>query len=636
MIWKNLYASWFDRPFQCWSNATIAPDLTKFFMKTPLRPAALPSAAALPAPPRQDAVRSRLRAAWFGVRASGLRLARGARNLGDRQGRSRRRPAGAAKEGWPLLAGVSRTPLWTSGDAHNGAEWLLTAGKVQNLRVAARRLHGLVIPRGAVFSFWRALGRPTRARGYAAGRELREGCMVASVGGGLCQLSNALYAAALEAGMQVVERHAHSKIIPGSLAERGLDATVFWNYIDLRFRAPVDCRLEVTLSASHLEVRLRSRQALPVSAPARPSLLLKTAAAETAHDCIACSQQDCVDYIAPRHHAARTAWLLDEVWPEFDRWLAVHARPGDLVALPLDGRRRARPAYAWSVADCSGVQVVEHAALAAARGLATRLLSAQGAVRQGALLRLDAALAQACARSLAPAVDHVVVSLNLLPHLWRRGVLAGRRVSVLLNRSPLGLLHAQLDRARALHPQSPTLGDFRADAALVEAEEAALHGATTLITPHRAVAQFARARYAATVEQLEWQAAPPARAPGRGGSVLFPASALGRKGAYELREACRELRLPVRVLGQATEEAAFWRGVETRAVDRRALWSDVACVALPAFVEHRPRLLLQAQARGLPVVCSSECGLPADLPGLYQVRAGVLPELVAALARAAA
>ena len=63
--------------------------------------------------------------------------------------------------------------------------------------------------------------------GFVAGRELREGCMVSSIGGGLCQLSNALYAAALEAGCEIVERHAHSKVVPGSLAERGLDATVF-------------------------------------------------------------------------------------------------------------------------------------------------------------------------------------------------------------------------------------------------------------------------------------------------------------------------------------------------------------------------------------------------------------------------
>jgi hypothetical protein len=204
---------------------------------------------------------------------------------------------------------------------------------------------------------------------------------------------------------------------------------------------------------------------------------------------------------------------------------------------------------------------------------------------------------------------------------------------VLLNRSPLAMLHGQLDRACALHPDSATLGDFRADAALVEAEEAALHAATAMVTPHCAVAHFARGRYAARVEELQWRS-PPQATVARGGGVLFPASALGRKGAYELREACRELALPLRVLGRAQEQEAFWRGIEASAVGTDDMWGDVACVALPAFVEHRPRLLLQARARGLPVVCSNDCGLPDDLAGVTVVRAGALPELIGALARA--
>lgn len=586
--------------------------------------------------PLRGAVDSRLRRAWFGLRATRLRLLRGMRNLGE-AGATAPRRAPAAQADWPVTAGVSRTPLWTGG----GAEWKLTAGKVQNLRVAARRLDGVVIPAGAVFSFWRALGRPTPRRGYVAGRELREGCMVASVGGGLCQLSNALYAAALEAGMQIVERHAHSRIVPGSLAERGLDATVFWNYIDLRFRAPAGCRLEVNLSAGHLEVRLRTRESRSVSAPAFRVVSGRAVVEggrsrqeEAAHDCIACANQDCAEYIASRHHAARTAWLLDEMWPEFNQWLAGNARAGDLIALPLDGARRGRAAYAWDVRSHPQLQVIEHPLLAVARGLTTRFLGPQGAARQRGLLRLDAALARAGARDLVPEADHAVVSLNLLVHLWPTGMLAGRRLTVLLNRSPLAMLHAQLDRARSLHPQSATLGDFRADEELVAAEEAALRAADVLVTPHCAVAQFARRRYGARIEQPQWLAPSPSPAHAmRGGGVLFPASALGRKGAYELREACRRLKLPLRVLGRAQEDAAFWQGMDARMVDGRDMWCDVACVALPAFVEHRPRLLLQARARGLPVVCSTECGLPEDWAGVTAVNAGAVPELMGALLR---
>src|SRR5262245_12150177 len=102
-----------------------------------------------------------------------------------------RPPAGARAERWRSapVAGQSVTALWTGTTP---AELRLTAGKVENLRVAARRLDGLELEPGAVFSFWRHLGQPARWKGYVEGRELREGCVVPSIAGGLCQLSNAL------------------------------------------------------------------------------------------------------------------------------------------------------------------------------------------------------------------------------------------------------------------------------------------------------------------------------------------------------------------------------------------------------------------------------------------------------------
>lgn len=581
---------------------------------------------------------SRIERAWFAFRANGLRLRRMLRDLGTSETFAHEYASGPARfSNWPAIIGASHTPLWHLSRADDaGAEWKLTAGKVHNLRIAARRLQGLIIPAGAVFSFWRALGRPLSTKGYVAGRELREGCMVASTGGGLCQLSNALYAAALDAGLEIVERHAHSKIVPGSLAERGLDATVFWNYVDLRFRAPVDCVLEVCLDATQLHVRIRAREQLAVQKVPDPTrldhLVLRTP--DHAHDCIGCDQRDCVEYIAPIARAGHTAWLLDEVWPEFDRWLCKRAHADDQMLVPMDGKRRGRAAYAWSVGD---TKIREHAVLTAARGLASRLLGAQGAARQRGLLRLDRMLATAYAHKLAPEADRLVISLNLLPHLWEAGVLGGRHYTVLLNRSPLSMLHDQLDRAHTLHPESPTLADFRADASLIAAEDTALRGAHALVTPHAAVAAYCRGRYGAAIERLHW-ATPPARPAGDTpvlpGAVLFPASALGRKGAYEVRAVCRALGLPVRVLGQASEGAGFWTGVDASPADRRDPFAGVACVVLPAFVEHRPRLLLQALARGLPVICSEECGLPADTPGMRVVRAGDEAGLRAALAQA--
>ena len=78
----------------------------------------------------------------------------------------------------PLLA-ESIGPLWPDDET----AWILVAGKIHNLRLAARRLDGIVVPAGETFSFWRQIGRATRRRGYVPGRELREGCLVPSAGG---------------------------------------------------------------------------------------------------------------------------------------------------------------------------------------------------------------------------------------------------------------------------------------------------------------------------------------------------------------------------------------------------------------------------------------------------------------------
>ena len=146
-------------------------------------------------------------------------------------------------------------------------------GKIQNLRIACRALDGLVIPAGAVFSVWRHLGAPIAARGYVPGRMLKQGCMVPSIGGGLCQLSNALYDAALQAGCRIVERHSHSRIVPGSAAASGRDATLAWNYVDLRFAPDREMRLSARLDRESLVIRLLApaKTAEPLAPPVEPA-----------------------------------------------------------------------------------------------------------------------------------------------------------------------------------------------------------------------------------------------------------------------------------------------------------------------------------------------------------------------------
>jgi len=57
----------------------------------------------------------------------------------------------------------------------------LIDGKIHNIRNAIKRLDGIVVRKGEVFSFWRYIGRLTKSKGYVLGRELREGCIIPAI-----------------------------------------------------------------------------------------------------------------------------------------------------------------------------------------------------------------------------------------------------------------------------------------------------------------------------------------------------------------------------------------------------------------------------------------------------------------------
>lgn len=539
--------------------------------------------------------------AVFAFKACLLRLARSLRESAART-KPRRHPRGTALIGAPIIAD-SRTPLWTEPTGER--DRALTAGKIHNLRLAAGALNGVEVPAGAVMSFWRQVGRATRRRGFVTGRELREGCLIATTGGGLCQLSNALYGAALAAGFEIVERHAHSHVVPGSRAAAGRDATVFWNYVDLRFRSRAAFRIEARLTSDRLVVVFRALQ------PFSPAVIAPSAdPRREANDCTSCGETGCHRHDPNRMESPHpsTAWLVDACWPEFNALFQTRAKASDALFLPT--RRFARSRYGWTAKLCARERQATLPTLRRSLALRKRPM---GAALQRLILAGDRALAVHYAARLSYLDTHLVVSQNLLPHLWRLGALQGRGFEVLMERLPLYCLQARLDRAAEIYPQSPTLADFRAPPEIVEAEREALAAAERLYTPHAMIAALDPPRS----QVLPWAASkgPLGRKGGR--TVLFPAAALGRKGAYALREALEGWEIDLVVARRAVETSGFWGARPVRVLEGpRPL--ELAAVVLPAIVEHQPRALLWALASGIPVVATQACGL-APQPGLVLI-----------------
>jgi VanW like protein len=571
---------------------------------------------------------TRRTAAVFGAKASVLRLAR---RFADAGSGLRRFPTGPSAEVEGAVLAESITQLWDADLGGNAAELALTRGKVHNLRLAARRLDGIVVAAHHTFSFWRQVGRATRRTGYVSGRELREGCIVPTIGGGLCQLSNALYDVAERAGFAIVERHAHTSAVPGSRAAAGRDATVFWNYVDLRFRPHLDVRLEAFLTANALVVRFRG-----AGPPAQPAIEVAgdgSAAAPPA-GCASCGRTSCFRHRRLHRTPAtgeRTAFLVDGYWPEYDAYIGSVAASADTLYLPIDGRRLHRPNYAWTTDAFAMVHQSRYTVFL--RSLASRGVAAQGAERQRLMLAWADRLARTFAARLPHDATHLVVMQHFLPTLRRTGALGGRTYDVLMTGLPMRAVHAALDDAARLHPESRTLADFRADPTLLELEDAALAEADSIVTPHAAVA----AMFGSRAVRLDWTI-PAASDPlvrlgeDRRDRILFAGSTLGRKGAYEVRGAAAASGATVLLFGPDLEDTNFWAGIRT---ERHASFATAAAhadvVVLPAFVEAQPRLLLRARALGLPVVATAACGL-GELPNTVTIPCGDTQALLSSLA----
>jgi len=112
-------------------------------------------------------------------------------------------------------------------------------GRIHNVALAASRINGVLIKPGETFSFDTTLGDISAATGYQSAYIIKEGHTVLGDGGGVCQVSTTLFRAALNAGLPIVERHAHAYRVhyyeeDGS--PPGLDATVFSPSVDLKFK----------------------------------------------------------------------------------------------------------------------------------------------------------------------------------------------------------------------------------------------------------------------------------------------------------------------------------------------------------------------------------------------------------------
>lgn len=134
-------------------------------------------------------------------------------------------PADGADEKLPVLRARFSTSFASAG--------LSAANRVANIKKAAAIINGSVLEPGERLSLNALLGERTEESGWLPATSFANGGTETELaaGGGICQVSTTLYNCALLAGLDIPERHAHSRRV--SYIEGGRDASLNYGTADL-------------------------------------------------------------------------------------------------------------------------------------------------------------------------------------------------------------------------------------------------------------------------------------------------------------------------------------------------------------------------------------------------------------------
>lgn len=131
-----------------------------------------------------------------------------------------------------------------------------TANCVSNIRLAAKKCNGIILPSGYEFSFNKTVGEQTAATGFKTADAILDGKIIQAYGGGICQVSTTIFAAAIYANLDILEHWNHDYI--SSYIEAGMDAAVAWDVLDMRIAnsSPYPVKIDVRCTDENLTVTL--------------------------------------------------------------------------------------------------------------------------------------------------------------------------------------------------------------------------------------------------------------------------------------------------------------------------------------------------------------------------------------------
>lgn len=116
--------------------------------------------------------------------------------------------------------------------------------RINNIKITCSRINNTIVKSNKEFSFCDVVGKPSSEDGYKEAHAFVNGELTNAIGGGNCQVSTTIYNAAKKIdGVKITERHEHDKNV--GYIEKGKDATVAYDYLDLKFKNNNDFDLKL-------------------------------------------------------------------------------------------------------------------------------------------------------------------------------------------------------------------------------------------------------------------------------------------------------------------------------------------------------------------------------------------------------
>ena len=122
-----------------------------------------------------------------------------------------------------------------------------SAARANNVRLAVSRINNTELMPGEEFSYDKTILPRTSANGYMAAPVYVGNKVESGMGGGICQPSSTLYAAALYANLEIPERYNHSLAV--GYIPLGLDATISEGHLDLKIKNSTDYPIKINAAS---------------------------------------------------------------------------------------------------------------------------------------------------------------------------------------------------------------------------------------------------------------------------------------------------------------------------------------------------------------------------------------------------